>query len=236
MGMQGREAVIERGKGGLKRMHDVIVVGAGSIGSYTAYRLADAGFDTVVVEKNLPSQFLPICSGVIGVEAFERFKLPDESIISSIQDMLFFSPSGLVIPFSPRCVQAYVVDRVKFDEGIRQCALEKGATFRYGITCRGIESKKSHVEVKISENDEPIKGKVVVVASGFNPWLIKHLGLGDGLDYSEGAQVEVKMEGLKAAEVYLGNNVAPSSFGWAIGLRDGIARVGLVTKETLLCF
>jgi len=33
-------------------MHDVVVIGAGPVGCYTAYQLAKSGFDVSILEKN----------------------------------------------------------------------------------------------------------------------------------------------------------------------------------------
>ena len=57
-------------------MYDVAVVGAGPIGSYTAYQLADRGFDVLLLEEDAEVGEDVICTDVIGTEAFERFDLP----------------------------------------------------------------------------------------------------------------------------------------------------------------
>jgi flavin-dependent dehydrogenase len=56
--------------------HDIIIVGAGPIGSYTAFLLAREGFDVGIFEKN-PSIGKDVnCSGIVSVECFKRFGLP----------------------------------------------------------------------------------------------------------------------------------------------------------------
>lgn len=217
-------------------MHDAIVIGAGPTGCYTAYQLAEEGFDVLVLEKNGSFTYPPVCTGIIGIEAFERFNLPEDSILSSIRDILFFSPSELTLTFCPGPTQAFVVDRAKFDRGLRELALKTGASIRLGTSCRGIQIKDTYVEVGVSGTEEKIKAKVVIIASGFDQRLSKNLGLGNIPDYIQGVQTEVKAEGVKETRVYVGNNIAPGSFAWVVGLGNGRARIGLTTKHNASMF
>jgi geranylgeranyl reductase family protein len=211
-------------------MHDVVVIGAGPAGCFAASRLSKAGFDVVVLDKNNSFENPPVCTGIIGVEAFERFNLPEDSILSSIKDILFFSPSGLKLAFSPESTQAYVVDRIKFDQGLRELALKNGANIRLGTSCRKINIEKTLVDISISSG-ENIKARAVVIATGFNRNLSESLGMESPSCYVQGVQTEVKMEGVKEARVYVGNDIAPGSFAWIVGLGNGLVRIGLTAKN-----
>jgi geranylgeranyl reductase family protein len=211
-------------------MYDVVAIGAGPTGSYAAYQLAHEGFDVLVLEKNGSSAHPPVCTGIIGLEAFEKFNLSEDSIISEIKDLKFISPSGLSLSFRPGSTLACVVNRVKFDQGLRELAVKSGANIRLGTSCKEIQIKDTHVNITISSS-ETIKAKTVVVATGFNRKLSESLGLGSPLDYIQGAQAEVTMEGVKEAQIYIGNDIAPGSFAWIVGLGNGRARIGLTTKH-----
>ena len=212
-------------------MHDVAVVGGGPAGCYTAYQLAREGFDVLVLEKNGVCGQAPVCTGVVGVEAFEKFALPRDSILSEVKDIHFVSPSGKLVSFCPGAVQAYVVDRLTFNDGLRRLAMQGGAILREGVTCTDIHIEETHVELKTSPNGTRVRARAAVLACGHNPDLTKKLCLGVIPDHYEGAQAELHMEDLSATEIYVGRNVAPSSFAWAVKLKDSKARVGLVTKR-----
>ncbi len=212
-------------------MHDVAVVGGGPSGCYTAYQLAREGFDVLVLEKDGTSKQPPVCTGILGLEAFEKFDLPRDSILSHIKDIQFVSPSGKVFSFRPTEVQAHVVDRLKFNDGLRRLAMQTGAIICSGCTCTDIHIKKTHVELVTSSNEGRIQARAAVLACGHNPDLTRKLRLGTIAENYEGAQTELHMEDLSATEIYLGRKVAPSSFAWAVKLKDGRARVGLVTKH-----
>lgn len=211
-------------------MYDVVIVGAGPTGSYVAYQLAKEGFDVLVMEKNMSFAHPPACTGIIGIEAFERFNLSGDSIVSEIKDIVLISPSGLSLAFRPESIQAFVVDRLKFDQGLRELALRNGASIRLGTSCKEIQIKDTHVEVRANDSKEPMRAKAVVVASGFDRRLSESLGLGRPSDYIQGVQTEVTIEGVKETEIYVGNSIAPGSFAWVAGLKDGRARIGLTTK------
>jgi len=218
------------------RVHDVVIIGAGPTGSYTACQLAENGFDVVAVEKNGSVAYPPACTGIIGLEAFERFHLPRDSIISEIKDISLFSPSGLSLAFRPESPLAFVVDRIKFDQGLRDRAIQKGAHIWFGTSCGEVTIRDTHIEVTVNDSRETIRAKALVIASGFNRELSEGLGLGKPSDYTQGVQTEVMMEGLEETEIYVGNGIAPGSFAWVVGIKDGRARVGLTTKRNASSF
>lgn len=217
-------------------MYDVVIIGAGPIGSYTAYQLAKDGFDVLVVEKNKSFTNPPACTGIIGLEGFERFKLPNDSILSTVKDIKFISPSGLSLSFCPTSTIAFVVDRIKFDNRLRELALKNGASIRLDTSCEGIKIKDTYAEVNVNDSRETIKAKAICIASGYNCRLSENFGLGRPSDYVQGVQVEVAMEELKETEIYIGNSIAPGSFAWAVRLNDGQARIGLTTKNNASMF
>ena len=212
-------------------IHDVAVIGAGPSGCYTAYQLAREGFDVLVLEKNGTCRQAPVCTGVLGREAFETFDLPRDSILSDVKDVQFISPSGKLLSFRPQEIQAHVVDRLKFNDGLRALALKSGSAVREGVSCVDIDVKEACVELKTSANGTRIRARAAVLACGHNPDLTRRLGLGVIPEQYEGAQSELSMDDLSATEIYVGRNVAPSSFAWAVKLQDGKARVGLVTRR-----
>ena len=219
-----------------KKIHDVVIIGAGPIGSYTAYQLAKDGFDVLVVEKNKCFTNPPACTGIIGLESFERFNLPNDSILSTVKDVKFISPSGLSLSFCPTSTMAFVVDRIKFDNGLRELALKNGASIRPDTSCEEIKIKDTYAEVKVNDSREIIKAKAICIASGYNCRLNEKLGLGRPSDYVQGVQTEVAIEELKETEIYIGNSIAPGSFAWAVRLNDGQARIGLTTKHNASMF
>lgn len=210
--------------------YDVVIIGAGPIGCYCASRLAESGFSVAVVEKDAIAR-RPVCTGVIGIEAFDEFDLPRDAVISTVKDITLFSPSRATICYRPAQPQAYVVDRTVFDRGLKMRAGNAGAEFLPGFACSDILIHDDYAEIQGSGPAPTVRGRVVVVASGYNPRLTSKLGLGSIGDRFEGVQVDAVAERVATTEIYIGRNVAPQSFAWMVPLNNGSAHVGLMTRK-----
>lgn len=223
-------------------MYDVLVVGAGPIGSYTACQLAEVGFEVALLEEDDEVGKDVICTGVIGTEAFERFDLPQRAIISEIKSITFFSPSLEAIDYTPSDTLAYVVDRDIFDKKILQAAQRKGVDVHLGKQVRRINTYKDFVEVE-SWNEglraahrqrdslETLRAKLVILATGVNYRLQRSLGLGVPPSFLKGAQTEVEVKDLRQTEIYVGRQISPGSFAWAMPLGNGWARIGVLAES-----
>ncbi len=76
--------------------HDVIVVGAGPIGSYTAYLLAVEGLDVGIFEKNPVIGKDVNCTGIVSTECLKNFDLPDKVILRPVNSIKAFSLPGTI--------------------------------------------------------------------------------------------------------------------------------------------
>lgn len=215
---------------------DVIVIGGGPIGCYTAHLLAREGLEVLVLEEHPSIGEPPHCTGVIGAEAFEKFELPQEAILDRLSSATFFSPGGLKAEFSTPRPVAFVVDRVRFDQGIASQARASGADFL--LNCRAMDVQESsgalRVIARCNGETRELKARLVVLADGPGYALQRRLGMGSPREYLQSAQVEVEVEGVNGVEVYFGQGLAPGSFAWIVPFRrgDGLwARIGLSTKR-----
>ena len=214
-------------------MHDVIVVGGGPVGCYTASLLAQKGFDTLVLEGNPSVGHRVICTGLIGVEAFERFHLARGSVISQIQDVTFISPSGICFSYRPDSPRAFLVDRHQFDRDMAAMAQSFGAKLRCGSPVTNVTVREDGVVVEAEGpgRNSDFRARMVVIACGFNPELTGKLGLESPAECLHGGQVELDVDGVTETEIYVGREVAPESFAWVVPIGSGKARIGMTTRE-----
>ena len=210
-------------------MFDVIVVGAGPVGCFTAGRLAEEGLEVALFEEDKEVGRDVICTGIIGKEAFQTFPLPQEAVLSPIKSILFFSPSLHTFQYTSPENMAYVVDRSIFDKGMLRYAEEKGVEVRLAAPVEKIKLGQNFIEVVAKEGS--LNTRALVLATGINCRLHKDLGLGTPPTFLQGAQAEIEMRGLQETEIYLGKDIAPGSFAWAVPMSGSKARVGVLARN-----
>ena len=215
-------------------MDDVIVVGGGHVGLYTAYQLAQRGLRVRLLDQKKQIGEKIVCTGIIGSEAFRRFDLPRHTIIGSIQQVRFYSPFNNHFDYQPPEVLAEVVDRTRFNQYFAQKAVEKGTQIKTASRVDGIRIKKESIGIRLTdENGEEkvYEAQVLIVATGVNYKLFEWLGLEAPKTFLGGAQIHIPYEGEDWTSVYVGREVAPGSFAWTVPLNNGVSRVGLLSEK-----
>ena len=217
-----------------KELFDAIVIGAGPVGNYAAYQLASHGYKVAVIEEHERVGEPMQCTGIIGVECFERFHLPTSSVLREANSAKFFSPSGKIIRLRSERPQAYIVDRSAFDRQLADAAAAQGA--KYFTSCRANSITIMSDRVRTSaDTGETFEGRTAVIASGFYSKLAQKLGIEKFRDFITGAQAEVNIkEGstLEEIEIYLDQALAPGFFAWLVPTSPQRALVGLFSRKT----
>ena len=162
----------------MTKLYDVVVIGAGPAGSICSYLTAKAGLSTLLLEEHEQAGLFVNCTGIIGAEAFVRLDLPREPILSHLQRITFYSPSGRSFRYDSGEPLAYVVSRLQFDQTLASLATAQGAEIRYGVHARLIRVDPHWVELREKEEDEePIRARMAVIATGFGSNLPLQVGL-----------------------------------------------------------
>jgi digeranylgeranylglycerophospholipid reductase len=214
-------------------MYDVIVVGGGPIGSYTAGWLADKGYKVVVLEKKPRAGESVCCTGIVGMECVNIFKIADSLILRKVNSASLFPPSGKPLFVQREEPQACILDRAAFDVAMAERAQAAGAEYFIKSRVTDISVTREDVTVNVAGKGKytEIQSKAVVIAAGFAPSLLQKLGLGTYGDFTVGAQVEVETCGIDSVEVYFGET-APGFFAWIAPTTPPSARIGLLTRKT----
>ncbi len=219
------------------KSYDVIVVGAGPSGLNTAKGLAEYGFKVCVFESKQDAGVDVICSGVVGVELFDKFDISPNSIIREVSTARLISPYGNSIDYSYGKPFANIIERSVFDKELKQKAMSKGAEiyFRRYVSDLYIEQDSVQVFIKKEDNSiEEYRAKVVVLATGVNTALSKKAELGYPVRFTKAIQQVVEIQDVHPLTIFVGNEISDSAFAWLIPTYPGKYKIGLMAEDNCI--
>jgi digeranylgeranylglycerophospholipid reductase len=228
-------------------MHDVVIVGGGPAGCFTAALLAEKGFDVQLFEEH-PVIGQPVdCTGVIGAEAFDALALPNSLRLEAVKAVKFTSPSDLEFRVSLPQPLAWIVDRAALDCTIAHRAEVAGAQIHLGARVVDITVRQDKVIALVEESNSHSRGnlrirrrveaRMVILAGGPRYRFQSALGMGRPKNFLKTAQVEVPVHGVAETEVFVGSRIAPGSFAWIVPFQkenQRLARIGVSGKIAAL--
>jgi digeranylgeranylglycerophospholipid reductase len=215
-------------------MHDLVIVGGGPAGLHLAFRMAEAGYETVVFDRRSEIGSRRICTGIIGTEAFNHLGLPRHSIVGGIQSLRFISPSGTTLDYRHSSLLAHIVDRSIFDRDLALRAQQAGARIVTGTRVKDLSVGAQAVRIKMSgESPEThiCDSRLVALATGVGSSLNRSVGLGQASAFMHAVQANIAVrEGMEHTHCFAGRTIAPGGFGWMVPV-NGYARVGLMANR-----
>ncbi|WP_254280318.1 NAD(P)/FAD-dependent oxidoreductase [Haloarcula marina] len=163
---------------------DVAVVGGGPAGSSAAEAAAARGADAVVLEKGVPradrAERGPDSTDAAGLLdywleimdiPFEEF--PDDVVLSELEGAKFYGPNA-ELALTETGIDAeydgfgFTMHRARFDDWLRERAVDAGADYRVGVSVTGVDTDLSaspRHTVHLA-NGEDIETDYVILADG----------------------------------------------------------------------
>ena len=235
---------------------DVLVVGAGPAGSSTAFHLAQAGLDVLVLEKSIfPRE--KVCGDGLTPRAVKQ--LVNMGIPLSADDGWFPNKGLRIIGGGVRLeldwpeLSSYpgfglVRTRLGFDETLARAAQKAGARLLEGVTVTGpvLDSGGRITGVTArpaGEGERAYRARLVVAADGNSSRLSLAMGLAKRDDRPLGVAVRTYYTSPRHRDDYLeswlelwdGDRLLPG-YGWIFGMGDGTSNVGLGLLNTSAAF
>ena len=236
---------------------DVIVVGAGPAGSATAFYLAQAGLDVLLLEKSrFPRE--KVCGDGLTPRAVKA--LIGMGISVSEQDGWVRNKGLRVIGAGKRLelpwpeLSSYpgfglVRTRRDLDESLARRAQQAGAKLVEGVTVTGpvLDERTGRITGVVAREDNRAErtytARVVVAADGNSSRLSVAMGLRKRDDRPLGVAVRTYYKSPRHEDDYLeswldlwdGDRLLPG-YGWIFGMGDGTSNVGLGLLNTSAAF
>lgn len=213
-----------------------MIVGAGPAGNIAALELAKRGFRVAVLDyrQRIGDK---LCTGVIGMECADRFPIQPDLVYRRANTASIHSPSGSVFRVVRPDTQALIVDRVSYVNSIATAASDSGAEYWLGWRVSDVSRSPTDARVTAHRNGASVtlRGRMLLVASGFGSSLTGSVCPTNtaGHERLVGAQVEVAIRDVSETEVYVGDDVAPGSFGWLVPTSKSRGLLGTMTRQNM---
>lgn len=204
-------------------MYDVVVIGAGPVGSAAARCLAEKGVSVLMLEEHGTIGYPVQCAGLLSSSAFAECNVSTHSIYREISGAKIFGSSGEPVSFDAGKTKAYVVDRGLLDSEMAIKSVDAGATLRTKTSVVSVNAGKHIIH---TAGGEDVSYKILIAADGPRSVAARSLGVPTSQFIYSGIQAEVLYES-DATQVELYPNAAPEFFAWAIPISKTRARIGL---------
>jgi len=213
---------------------DVAVIGAGPSGVMAAWKAAEKGAKTILIEREVnPGR--KVCAEGILAEA-----LPDAEIAPS-SDFIANTISGafLYSPDETKKVNVkgdgYILDKPAFLQTLSKRAERGGAFLSYGTTINtiGRDDRLVLLGGERDANSWSVRSRVVIGCDGVGSILARKFFVRK--NYSAIAALQYSMTGCeledeRKLEIYVGHEKAPSGYVWIFPKGNSEANVGIGIK------
>ena len=200
-------------------MRDVIVVGAGPVGSQLAKKFSEKDLDVLVIERSEEIGEPLACSGHVSPD-IKNFLSQDEfeKIYQNEIEGANFHVSGKDYSFYNDETVSYVIDRIGLDKIKSEQAREAGAEINLGETVEKVEEKEDFV--KISTDESEYEARMVAGCDGASSKVRDEVNLPEPDHFYQG--ILCVTDGDDSSDFVDVMLEVPEFFGWRIPRGDSV--------------
>ncbi len=214
--------------------YDVAVIGAGPAGVMAAWKAAQEGARTVLLEKESDPGKKVCAEGILAeVLPDAEFLAQREFTINRITGAFLYAPD------ERKRVgvggDGYILDKPAFLRALAERADKEGAEIVYGGMIEDVARENGGVRLKGRHNGEPLslRARVVIGCDGTGSILARRFfprrnyQVIAALQYS---MANCKVEDESKLEIFIGHQKAPAGYIWIFPKGEGAANVGIGLK------
>jgi digeranylgeranylglycerophospholipid reductase len=208
--------------------YDVIIVGAGPVGSAAAHTCAAQGLSTLCIEEHGTIGYPVQCAGLLSNAAFAECRISDRSVLNRISGARVITGSGSELLIDAKVQKAVVVDRAAVDREMAESAAAAGAEYRVKTSVYSVRGNT--VLTRGAYGNEEHTFKILIAADGPRSTIARLYGMARAKVYLSGIQADILHDcDPRFAEIY--PDASPGFFAWSVPTGPGRIRVGLCGQE-----
>jgi geranylgeranyl reductase family protein len=213
-----------------EKLWDAIIVGAGPAGSTTAWHLARAGHDVLLLDRaRFPRE--KVCGDGLIADSLDYLKR--EGLFESIRDVAHSLNSALIYSPSRHSFDVpgeyLVLERKRLDTIVAKTAVNSGAKFCRGDV-RDVIVSNSESLLSVGNDSPQLRAKIVVLATGARVDLARKLGiLTDPSPYAFAVRCYVKSPSTLDKLILSYDNSLIPGYGWIMPIGHGVFNIGCGT-------
>jgi flavin-dependent dehydrogenase len=199
---------------------DVLVVGAGLAGLWTARRLAGAGLDVVLVDGRSRVDSQIRTTGIFVRRTLEDFPLPEDCFGPAVRQVMLYSPGRRGLSLVSPHPEFRVARMGRLYRHLLEEARAAGARWRAGSRCTGLAWDAAGMVARLDGSEAGwVRPRYLIGADGARSRVAGWLGLDQNREWIAGVEevyAGIPLVGPPVFHCLLSTELAPGYLAWVV--------------------